>query len=45
MYDSGAHEYGPGTEYTINTEEPYKVSTYFATNDDNKLDVIRTILI
>jgi len=42
---SGSMEYGPGTEYTINTEEPYKVSTHFATNDTNKLDSIRTILI
>ena len=45
MYASSSFEYGPGTAYAINTEEPYKVSTYFATNDDNKLDVIRTILI
>jgi len=45
MYDSGADEYGPGTEYTINTEEPYKVSTHFATSDSNKLDTIRTTLI
>ena len=40
----GANEYGPGTAFTINTEEPYRVRTEFNADAASELNSVRTTL-
>jgi hypothetical protein len=40
----GADEYGPGTAYTINTEEPYRVKTEFNADAASELNYVKTTL-
>jgi len=39
-----AEEYGPGTAFTINTEEPYRVRTELNADAASELNYVRTTL-